>query len=69
MKAGVLIGAIMWGAMLALFTGCAGTELYSKVGWRRVDEQQEQQRTFRQETLPLICYFKDCRNGGEANGS
>lgn len=69
MRIGMLVGACLW-ALIFLATGCASTELYSKVGWRRVDEQSESQRTYREDTTGLRCLFTDC-NKREAtdNGS
>lgn len=59
MRIGILAGACLW-ALILFASGCASTELYSKVGWRHVDEQQESQRTYRDQTKPLKCLFINC---------
>lgn len=59
MRIGLIGGAALW-ALIIYASGCASTEIYSKVGWRRVDEQQESQRTYRQDTKPLKCLFVNC---------
>lgn len=64
---GVSIGAslLLWGVIIYAIislTGCAGIELYSAVGMKRVDEYESRQATRREETKPLKCLFVDCSN-------
>lgn len=50
---------------ITLLTGCAGFKIHAETGLSRIDEQQSSNRTYRQDTVPLICLFKDCKQAIE----
>jgi hypothetical protein len=54
------IGIIAMVVTAAALSGCTGLEIGGKAWITRVDERQESQRTHRENTVPLKCYFVDC---------
>jgi hypothetical protein len=52
-------------------SGCTGIEIGGKAWISRVDEKQESQRTYRDNSVPLKCYFVDCaqKTSDEVQGS
>lgn len=55
-------------AFVCLLSGCSGLEVGGKFGIYRVDEKQDSSRTYRRAT-PLKCYFVNCAETDETQGS
>lgn len=54
---------IITGVMVTIavaVSGCTGLEVGGKAWIARIDERQESQRTYKENAVPLKCYFVDC---------
>jgi hypothetical protein len=63
MKSIVIVAMVV---IATAVSGCTGLEIGGKAWITRVDERQESQQTYRDNAVPLKCYFVDCSSKAPA---